>query len=117
MNKKNFVLVGAATFFLLLTIVSCSKEKDKPECDGSSPTYDAQIKAIVDGSCLGSGCHGAGSGNGDFTTYSKLNPFLQNGSFEREVLIDQTMPRGSGTLTASELSKLQCWVEDAHPES
>lgn len=86
------------------------------ECDGSTPTYDGEISAIINGNCLGSGCHASGS-NGVFTTYAGLQSRLTNGAFEREVLVDRTMPRGAGTLTRDQLILIQCWKENGFPEN
>ncbi len=91
---------------LMLAITSCSKEE--VTCDGSTPTYDGDIKAIIDANCVD--CHS------EYDNYNGLKASVDNGSFEREVISKQTMPR-NGSLTASQLSKIKCWLEQAAPEN
>ncbi len=66
---------------------------------------------------MGSTCHSSGSKRGDFTSYDGLKPDLDNGNFEKEVLIDQRMPRGSQTLTQEQINTIQCWVDNGYPEN
>ena len=99
---------------LLVVLTACKKDKDTekltPACDGSAPTYQNTIKSIIDTKCATSNCHAS------YSSYSGLLPALQNGSFRREVLVDQTMPQGS-SLTQDQLNKIQCWVDDDFPEN
>lgn len=100
---------------IVFTAVSACKKDEKsdkltPTCDGSSPTYQNTIKSIIDTKCATSNCHAS------YSSYSGLRPALQNGSFRREVLVDQTMPQGS-SLTQDQLNKIQCWVNNDFPEN
>jgi mono/diheme cytochrome c family protein len=104
------LLIALLPFSLLL--FSCKKAV--VECDGSTPTYTADIKAIFDANCKS--CHGAGSNKGDYSTYQKLKVSVDNGKFEDEVLVRQSMPRGS-KLTTEQLSKIKCWIENGAPEN
>jgi len=109
-EKKFHCLVCLA----LILFTSCKKEKDSdkltPTCDGSSPTYQSTIKSIIDSKCATPNCHST------FSDYSGLQPILQDGSFRREVLVDQTMPEGS-SLSQDQLNKIQCWVNNGFPEN
>ena len=110
---KRFTLLAVLAIILL---VSCKKDNPKtPFCDGSNQTYNSYIRSIFNSNCNSSGCHGSGSGDGDFTTYSGLENVLNNGSFESEVLKNQTMPEGS-SLSESQLNKIQCWADNGFPE-
>jgi mono/diheme cytochrome c family protein len=103
------------TFFALMvafSLLSCSKPT--VECDGSSPTYVTQVKAIFDANCAS--CHGTGSNKGDFSTYQKPKDVVNNGKFEEEVLVRQSMPRGS-KLASSQLNTLKCWLDNGAPEN
>lgn len=102
-------------FTIGAVIASCRKDNLTPECDGSNLTYNSGIKAIIDSECATSGCHNAGSNDGDFTTYSGLQPYLNSGDFKREVLTDQSMPR-NGSLSQDQLNKIQCWVDNGYPQ-
>lgn len=98
-------------FFLLSTVVlfACKKEeKFEPVCDGSSPTYDSDISAIISQNCVG--CHSS------YASYSGLSSTFSNGDFEREVLNDQTMPQ-SGSLSEAQLNEIKCWAENGFPEN
>lgn len=104
-------LTIAAISIVLILVASC--KKDAVKCDGSTPTYATDIKPILDNNCMG--CHDAGGSNTDYSTYSKLTPVLNNGKFESEVITRQSMPRGS-SLTAAQLSKIKCWIENGFPQ-
>jgi hypothetical protein len=103
-----------ASAIALLTF-SCNKTTTfVPVCDGSSPTYDADVASIIQQKCLQ--CHGVGSSNGDFSTYSGLSVVTANGTFESEVLTNQTMPQ-TGSLSEAQLNQIKCWVENGFPEN
>jgi hypothetical protein len=106
----------AAYLTVLAMLLSSCVVESIIECDGSTPTYDGEISAIINANCLGSGCHSGGS-NGVFTSYAGLQPKLTSGAFERNVLIDRSMPRGSAILTRDELVQIQCWKESGFPEN
>ena len=99
----------------VLSFVSCNKT-EAPVCDGSSPTYDANIKSIIDNNCTS--CHDAGSGDGDYTTYAAFASHRSNGKFESSVLINQDMPESSNNaLSQADLSIIKCWVQNGFPEN
>ena len=110
--KLNYLFIFVLTF---LVAVSCKKEElQTPECDGSNPTYDSEISLIINQNCTH--CHGTNSSNGDFTSYAGMSTVINNGRFEQEVLIDQTMPQ-NGSLSQDELNTIKCWVENGYPEN
>ena len=95
--------------------MSCSKEETEITCNGTTPTYDADIKAIIDATCMGSSCHSTGSAQPHLTSYAGLKVVTTSGTFETNILINKTMPR-TGSLTADELSMIKCWHENGYPE-
>jgi hypothetical protein len=109
MKKSIIYLVST-----LALIASCKKDDDSgkltPSCDGSHPTYQSQIKSIIDARCASSNCHP------NYSTYDGLLPDLEGGDFRREVLVNQSMPQGS-SLTQDQINKIQCWVNDGFPEN
>ena len=117
--KRNFkflqgiLLLAVATIFVFS---ACNKETTIV-CDGSTPTYDADIAMLINGNCMGSTCHSAGSSHGDFTSYANLGTVIANVELEKEGLINQTMPLGSGFLSQSELTMFRCWVDNGYPEN
>ena len=113
-RMKKIAFIG----LVITLITSCNKKRDfTPVCDGTSPTYDSFVSLLVASNCSTSGCHGSGSSNGDFTSYTGLSSVTTNGKFEQEVLTNQSMPQGSSTLSESDLNKLKCWVENGFPEN
>lgn len=112
--KYRFVIAGTLLASAMFFAGSCKKYN--PSCDGSTPTYNADIKDIIDANCTQSGCHGAGSSRGDFRTYAGLSPYLSNGRFKSEVLTKQSMPQG-GSLSHAELNLIQCWNDNGYPEN
>jgi len=93
-----------------IILIACKKEESNfvPVCDGSSPTYDADIATIITQNCVG--CHS------QYNSYSGLSNIISSGAFEREVLIDQTMPSGS-SLSEAQLNQIKCWVDNGYPEN
>ncbi|MDX2362357.1 MAG: cytochrome c [Crocinitomicaceae bacterium] len=110
--RVSYLLIA---FLLLWVNFSCEKDELLTvECDGSSPTYDADISLIIQQNCVQ--CHGSGSSNGSFTTFAGISTVTSNGKFEQEVLNNQTMPQ-NGTLSQDQLNKIKCWVENGFPEN
>lgn len=104
---KMFSLISVCVVSLFF--ISCKKQnKFTPVCDGSSPTYDANIKSIISQNCVS--CHA------DYGTYSGLSSVLNNGKFESEVLNNQTMPQ-NGSLSEAQLNQIKCWAESSYPEN
>lgn len=110
--KKLTALIALAS--LTLAHSSCKKEngggKLNPTCDGSHPTYQGEIKTILDTKCGSSNCHP------NYTNYDGLRGILDGGDFRREVLVEQTMPKGT-SLTQSQINLIQCWANDGFPEN
>lgn len=108
-TKLFFLIAGVA----MISFQSCTKEEDP--CD-TNPTYNSEIAAIINGNCTNSSCHGSGSANGDFTSYAGLDTVLNNGRFNTLVLVNKSMPQG-GSLSDSQLDKIQCWVDAGYPQN
>lgn len=120
----------AVLFFSSLLISSCSSDQ-LPEpimavCELDPPTYEMDIKAIIDESCAYSGCH-LDSSPGRFDTYNGLLPYLQNNTFRQRVLIqrgdpttgmppDYAVDSRPTNLTQTELTTIECWLEAGFPE-
>lgn len=92
----------------VVSIFSVSCKKNQVTCDGSTRTYDADIKSIIDAQCVS--CHS------NCATYAGLKVWVDNGKFEREVINNRTMPQGSMCSDAN-LTKIQCWLDQGAPEN
>ena len=118
MKQKSSItsLIIVISIFVLAN--ACKKDDTgTPVCDGSMPTYEVEIQSILNEYCTNLACHGLGSIYGDFTSYNGISGNLFNGSFERQVLIDKTMPRGSSFLTQAELNLIRCWADNNYPRN
>ena len=115
--KRNLIIIAGIACLSIAFVLSCKKKgKLKAECDGSKPTYNGEIKAIINNNCMGSSCHVAGSPYGNFTTYNGLTPYISNGLFKRDVIELQIMPKNK-KLSQSDINKIQCWIDNNYAEN
>jgi len=91
----------------IITLVACKKTQNVT-CDGSTPTYNSYVKSIVDSKCVS--CHSS------YSSYNGLSGIISSGQFEKEVIINQTMPQ-NGSIASGDLSKLKCWIDNGYPEN
>lgn len=96
-------------------------------CGSLAPTYEADVKTIIDLSCAFSGCHVSGtSAPGNFQTYEGISRNLSNGSFEDRVFNIKNdpvlgMPPDNSPalkdLSEAQLQILACWMENNFAEN
>ncbi|MCX6296205.1 MAG: hypothetical protein NTX97_09085 [Bacteroidetes bacterium] len=112
MKKVIITFIGISIF-----LVSCTSDKEQPLPVGCTSTiyFAKDVKPIIDAACVG--CHFAGAGIGDFAVFSELKAKVDNGSFKNRVFVLKDMPSPSTPLTADELGKLNCWVEQGAPNN
>jgi len=103
-------------FIFTITIVMLSCKKVSLICEDAEYTYDTDVKMIIEQRCNNAGCHDAGSINGEFTSYEKLEIFLKNGKFNKHVFVDKDMPKND-TLSFDQKVVLQCWFENGYEEN
>lgn len=117
------LLAGVGLFW-----VSCGKDDPdsthKVTCNGKTTTYNNYVKLLVEASCALGGCHD-GSGTLGARDYRHipgttaipvgLQSTLTDGTFEKNVLVENRMPRG-GSLPDSILVRLECWFQDGYPQ-
>lgn len=98
-------------FLVAFTLISCKKPDtiDNVNCSKVSSEYSADIRPIIDANCLSSGCHNAGSVNGDFTNYAGLKAVADKGKLQDRVINQKNMPP-SGPLPLEDLKKIKCWI-------
>ena len=115
---------------LVLFIAACTSdelpEPDPSACVGDAPTYEIDIRPIVEETCAYSGCH-LGGAPGVYNTYENVAVDVANGLF-RERVIDLRedpligMPPNNAPddrptdLTAEQLMLIDCWIQAGHPE-
>lgn len=117
---KSFKLFIPITIFVFGfgILFSCKKKEDAKKneasnaaavaCNGTASTYNSNIKAIISANCVS--CHAS------YASYNGLRGSLNDGSFAREVLERQTMPKNT-RLSSEQLSAIQCWKERGYPEN
>jgi hypothetical protein len=112
--KKLFWLMPLT--IAVLSLLNCKKVNEYKglDCSAVNPTYTGAIKAIVDANCTMSGCHNAGSPNGNYTTYEGLLIRVNNGTLSKRVLYTKDMPKG-GSLSLEDRKKLKCWIDAGAP--
>lgn len=112
---KKIIFSVLVLSILSLLLLSCGK--DSIECDGSTPTYESDIKIIINDNCTS--CHsyrGDATSPGWFTDYDGLSEVISNGQFEAKVLASKSMPKNS-KLTNTEMQLIRCWVDNGYPEN
>lgn len=116
MNKlfSTLAILGIISF----SISSCKKDEDREAVceDGSTPTYDSEMRTFINSKCTSSGCHNSGSSNGDYTTYSGMSSDITSGKISQRVLDRQDMPKNS-TLSQEELNKFKCWADNDYSQN
>lgn len=104
-----------ALLFSVMILSSCYYDLESelyPEpCEvPETPTYTANIELLINSQCATPSCHVAGgNANGNFETFNGVSNKVDNGSFEQEVLINQSMPP-NGTLSACDLELIETWL-------
>lgn len=111
----------AILFWLQVSQTACSTDKlpeptVNPLCDSISITYDGLIKPIIDASCATLNCHVSGFSQGDFSSYSVMESYLNDNGFKKQVIDTKDMPIGIA-LTDEEFELMECWVVNGYPEN
>lgn len=102
-------------------LFSCSRDKVmEVSCDEDSiPTYDNEVRPIINLTCAYAGCHAEGFSSGDYTSYEALEVHLNSTFIER--VNNRTMPpvyaSGPIELTDTEILILQCWAQGGYLEN
>lgn len=117
---RPFLFIG--TFLTLIASLACKKDTAVTvyDCNSSTPTYTANVKAILDASCATSGCHNASSKKDgiDLSTYSAAKSVASQDKFRgsiQKLSGYEAMPVG-GSLSADQVKLLSCWVQNGMPE-
>jgi hypothetical protein len=106
----SILLLVILTAFLFQT---CKKDDLKNlDCSTIAATYSANIKPLVTTQCAtSSSCHGAGTTRSDYSTYAGLKSVADDGSLEKKVLKDKSMPP-SGALSLDQRRQIKCWLNN-----
>lgn len=121
--KNNLLLPGAA-LLTLFVLQGCLKDKGivpKPpqtHCDSLNVSYNMDVKPLVLAKCAVTGCHDAGSSNGDFTNYTHLSGISATvaNRLQRPSSDPLYMPQGD-VLTQQQLDIILCWIDKGAPNN
>jgi hypothetical protein len=80
----------------------------------TSVRYSTEIKPIFDANCNLSGCHGAGTGSRDWTSFSNVK---NRAAQIKARTVNKSMPIGGFVLTQEEIDLISCWVDDGTPDN
>lgn len=84
------------------------------DCSTIPSTYKNDIAPIMTAHCMP--CHGYGSQKGDWTSYAGLKKAVDEGTFEKRVLVKQDMPP-KAPLADSLRKKIRCWLNSGAPNN
>jgi len=122
MTLQKFSLIGSF-FIFIICLYSCTKDKIEI-VENNCPdevSYSLQVKQIIDETCAYSGCHdGRGNAPGDFTTYNRMQSYLNEDQFGVRTIDLRDMPpnyaSGPKSLTQEQLDMLLCWIENEYKD-
>jgi uncharacterized membrane protein len=107
--------------FIALGITSCYYDKEEllypggTNCQGSANKF-SDVNPIIQSKCANSpSCHAAGSSNagGPLTSYD----LIKNKAASIKLQVQTGLMPQLGSLTASELKSIVCWVEAGAPNN
>ncbi len=117
MNRVSYIIIAVV---VSIAVQSCTydNEEDLLIDNGGlvllpdTVSFSLDVQPLLAANCNQSGCHAAGTGpsRGDLTTYAGVKSKVDNFSFEREVIINRTMPQNA-RLRESEIQLLQKWLD------
>jgi hypothetical protein len=118
MNKTLIV-----TMIILLSVfisISCSKDNGGGtttiDCSAvSNKAFAADVNPIIQGTCGGPGCHGAGSANGPgpLTNFTEISGAA---SAIRSAVSSGRMPK-TGSLSSGQKNSIICWIDSGAPNN
>lgn len=123
--KNRYILVAVS---LIIFAAACNYDK-LPEpnideiCNDIQPTYEAEVKEIINRSCAYVGCHVAGFSYGDYSNFQSLNALIPRGRISARTIQTRDMPPAYApdgrpkSLTSQEIAILQCWFAAGAPEN
>lgn len=117
MKKIIFALLGFG-----LILASCGKDDlITYDCTGLTPTYTADVKALMDTHCATAGCHDAvAKEHGyDLSTYQTVISDAEKNAFMgsmQHVKGYHAMPEDAAKFSDTDLQTISCWIENGMPE-
>ena len=108
--RKVILLLWVTSITFCLLFFGCKKDEYKDlDCSGIRAQFSTEIQPILNTNCVKAGCHNAGSPNGDYSSYNGIKMKVDNGSVDKRVLKDKSMPP-TGALSLDDRKKIKCWI-------
>jgi hypothetical protein len=112
--------------FIITVFTSCTTQKNSQQTNSTSKkedvnncnptiTYTKGLKTIVDKNCATSGCHDASFKKMNFTSYTLLKKYADEGEIYKHVIKIKNMPPNH-KLSDDELKSFKCWLEGGAQE-
>lgn len=125
LSKMKLALQSLFLFALCFLILSCEKDEDilaSFDCTNIEPTYDLEIKAILNRDCARSGCHSSSSQAGGINLGSYMAAETESSKPRFLGAINQlsdyeAMPRSASKLSDEDIKLITCWVDNGSPEN
>lgn len=108
---------------LFMILPGCKKESEPItyDCTGLTPTYDLNVKSLMDTHCATAGCHSASNkaDGKDLSTYASTKSAASNtsflGSIEHRSGFDN-MPQNAAKLADTDIKTIACWIQNGMPQ-
>ncbi len=117
------IIISIVIVGLLMTLPGCKKESAPTtyDCTGLTPTYDLNVKSLMDTHCATAGCHSASNkaDGKDLSNYASTKSVAGNQSFlgSIEHLSGyKQMPQGAVKLNDADIKTIACWVQNGMPQ-
>ena len=104
---KKFVFYFGGILLSTVFLYSCSSDSDD-DPNMNSVTYSTNVKAIIDGNCLG--CHGNPTANGapmSLITYTQVKEAVENRNLIGRIENGSMPP--AGALTSAQIQLIKNW--------
>jgi hypothetical protein len=117
-SLKSFLFFKLLIIVVSFGFIACAKDQGKLKkvcVEIDSVKYSQHVSVIIQNNCLQSGCHNAGSINGDISTYNLVQAKVNDGTFENRVFNSKDMPpaysSGPTKLDECDLKVLRQWID------
>lgn len=103
--KKILLLIGGVAFFLASCESKTYSEISKPV---TNPTYEANVKPVVDANCTS--CHKSGDQDPPLTNYAEVKDEALNGNFLCRINANCGVMPPDGKMNQATVNMINLWV-------
>src|SRR5687767_1820278 len=112
--KRMMLLMIVATGFM----VSCESRTyaDISAPMVNNPTYEADVKTIIEANCATTGCHNQGATFPPLTNYTQVKESAQNGNLLCEINAQCGVMPESGKMPQATVDVINLWAQQGYVE-